>query len=282
LQTDPINNLITATTGDFAHACQAIAGRRQARLTIVTGFTIPSADPPCGETDGPLGALYVARALWPLGIPVTIATDGTTLNAMKAGVVAADLLTPVVELPVDTIAFEAEFHKQVGTFNILLSIERVGPAADGRCYSMRGRDMTALTRPAHRLFTKPLPGVSTIAIGDGGNEIGMGKIPAETIHRNIPEGDKVACRVPADRLIVAGISNWGAYALATGIRWLRHAPYDSTLFDATEERRLLRIMVEAGPLIDGVTLKRDMTVDGLSFENYSAPLQQMGELVGAL
>ena len=56
----------------------------------------------------------------------------------------------------------------------------------------------------------------TIGIGDGGNEIGMGKIPHETIVKNIPNGDLIHCRVPTDHLIVAGVSNWGAYALAAG------------------------------------------------------------------
>ena len=44
-------------------------------------------------------------------------------------------------------------------------------------------------------------------LGDGGNEIGMGKIPHETIVKNIPNGDLIHCRVPTDHLIVAGVSN---------------------------------------------------------------------------
>ena len=46
----------------------------------------------------------------------------------------------------------------------------------------------------------------------------MGKIPWDVIRRNIPRGGLVACRVPADHLIVCGISNWGAYGLAAGVR----------------------------------------------------------------
>jgi hypothetical protein len=55
-----------------------------------------------------------------------------------------------------------------------------------------------------------LPAVTTIGIGDGGNEIGMGKIPWEVIRRNIPGGGRIACRVPTSFLLVCGISNWGA------------------------------------------------------------------------
>src|SRR5262245_503732 len=77
LRADPNDNLITATAGDFAAACHSIADTPHARLAVVTGFTIPGTDPPCGETDGPLGALFLARALAPLGIGVALASDGT-------------------------------------------------------------------------------------------------------------------------------------------------------------------------------------------------------------
>jgi hypothetical protein len=79
-------------------------------------------------------------------------------------------------------------------------------------------------------------GRTTIGIGDGGNEIGMGKLPWETIRRNVPQGGLVACRVPTDYLIVCGVSNWGAYALGAGVRRLRSAPPDPALFDPERER----------------------------------------------
>ena len=46
----------------------------------------------------------------------------------------------------------------------------------------------------------------------------MGKMSWDVIRRNIPNGGLVACRVPADQLIVCGVSNWGAYGLAAGVR----------------------------------------------------------------
>jgi hypothetical protein len=118
----------------------------------------------------------------------------------------------------------------------------------------------------------------TIGIGDGGNEIGMGKLPWDTIRKNIPNGGRVACRVPADHLIVAGVSNWGAYALAAGVRRLRAAPPDLSLYDVAREEELLRLMVEAGLLVDGVTGEPTATVDGLTFERYGQVLRQVGEL----
>jgi hypothetical protein len=146
---------------------------------------------------------------------------------------------------------------------------------------MRGLDITAQTAPAHLLFEAVkahAPAVTTIGIGDGGNEIGMGKIPWDVIRRNIPRGGLVACRVPTDHLIVCGVSNWGAYGLAAGVRLLRGAaPGD--LFDVERERALLERMVEGGPLVDGVTGKPTATVDGLTFERYAEPLRRLAELV---
>src|SRR5258708_29221436 len=119
---------------------------------------------------------------------------------------------------------------------------------------MRGRDVTD-----HMLVVMPLlepgadgrPRSTTIGIGDGGNEIGMGKMPGETIERNIPNGRQIACRVATDHLIVAGISNWGAYALAGGVALVRGQKLDPALFDIETERKILHVMVERGPLVDG-------------------------------
>ena len=160
----------------------------------------------------------------------------------------------------------------------LIALERVGPSQAGRCYSMRGRDITAHMTPAHRLFEGDHV-FTTIGIGDGGNEIGMGKIPAEVIGRNIPNGEVIACRIPTDHLVVCAVSNWGAYALAAGVALLRGAKLDPSLFDVEREREYLRIMVEQGPLVDGVTAQPTVTVDGLSFEEYVKPLAHIKELL---
>ena len=38
-------------------------------------------------------------------------------------------------------------------------------------------------------------------------------------------------------------------------------------------------MVEAGPLVDGVTAEPTVTVDGLTFERYAQVLRRVGEVV---
>src|SRR6266567_3684118 len=62
LARNPHDNLFTATAGDFAAACRSIAEHKHPWLALVTGFLIPTADPPAFETDGPLGAVFLAEA----------------------------------------------------------------------------------------------------------------------------------------------------------------------------------------------------------------------------
>ena len=140
-----------------------------------------------------------------------------------------------------------------------------------RCHTMKGRDITEEMAAAHLLFeeaARQTPRVTTIGIGDGGNEIGMGKIPWSIIRRNIPNGGLVACRTPTDHLIVCGVSNWGAYGLAAGVRILRGASLEEDLFDPEREKATLEVMVEKGPLVDGVSGLPTPTVDGLSNDVY--------------
>jgi D-glutamate cyclase len=297
LRADPARNLVTETAGDFRAACAHLAGASSPGLAIVTGFLIPTADPPAGETDGPLGAVFLARALVPLGFRVGIAADPFCVPALNAGLSACGLKegVKVISLPSPAMArkmtpdeYCRRFVEATGDLKMthLLAIERVGPSHGraqvppehrDRCHTMRGRDITDAMSPAHWLFEAEL-GAKTIGIGDGGNEIGMGKIPWEVINANIPQGGLVACRVATNHLIVAGVSNWGAYALAAGVCALRGVRPDPRLFDPDEERRILTVMVEQGQLVDGVLARPSVTVDGLTWEQYSAVLPRLGGL----
>jgi hypothetical protein len=313
LRSDPARNLITETAGDFQAACRSIVATAHAAMAVATGFYIPHVRPPCGETDGPLGALFLARALTRLGIPVALATDAFCVAALRAGLEACDLAeaVPLVTLPAEAESAEAYWDRFVKRANLphplthLIALERVGPshtpasisrhagpveeflrdvpaAHHDRCHTMGGRDITDWTSPAHLLFeaaSRVAPSVVTLGIGDGGNEIGMGKVPWHIIRRNIPGGATVACRVSTDHLIVSGVSNWGAYGLGAGILALRGQRAAQDLFDESRERELLRIMVERGPLVDGLTGKATISVDGLQLERYLEPLRQFGAIL---
>jgi D-glutamate cyclase len=320
LRTDPSRNLVNACPQDFATACRSLASHPHPVLGVVTGFFIPTATPPCGETDGPLGALFLARALVPIGVPIVLATDAFCAPALHAGLAACALQdrVQVIVLPAPDQArgmTPDEYRRSLSApvrndpLTHLLAIERVGPShtvesmkrqAGGtpgepfldflhevpdehqdRCHTMRGRDITDVMSPAHLLFESAPPGLVTLGIGDGGNELGMGKIPWEVIHRNIPNGGRVACRVATAHLIVCGVSNWGAYALAAGVAALRGRRLDPHLFDPDVEQKVLQVMVRHGPLVDGVLGRPSATVDGLTWGQYSAVLTRLAHVLNS-
>ncbi len=68
--------------------------------------------------------------------------------------------------------------------------------------------------------------ISTIGIGDGGNEIGMGKVHKRVID-HIENGQQIASAVTTDHLITAGVSNWGASALVAALYILNQCPVHS-------------------------------------------------------
>ncbi|VTR99212.1 glutamate cyclase domain-containing protein [Tuwongella immobilis] len=304
LARDPVENLLTVTRDDFAVACQRIAQHPAPRLGIITGFTIPTATPIAAETDGPLGAISLARACLEMGIGVEIVADPNCEAALRAGLMHLGLAdrVPVANIPADREAIRAGAPWTIPPTH-LIPLERVGPghtveslraqpgndlemiaefsrlvpeSERGRCRSMRGIDVTDLVRPAHWLIEEST--LPVIGIGDGGNEIGMGRIGWDIIRRNIPRGELVACRVPAEQLIVAGVSNWGAWALAAGIALLRSHRLADSWYNPQVEHDLLAVMVEAGPLVDGVIGKPQVTVDGLDWPTYVRPLQQLEAL----
>jgi hypothetical protein len=275
LARDPHDNLLTACPGDLAAACRSIANTDKASLAVITGFYIASATPPAFETDGPLGAVFLARALLPSDVQVGLVTDSWCIPALLAGINFCNLAPSVTVQRVVT--------EPIGPVTHVLAIERVGPNDQGQCFTMRGRDVTEFTEPAHTMFrgeanTSRPP---TIGIGDGGNEIGMGKIAHETIVKNIPNGDLIHCRVATDHLIVCGVSNWGAYALAAGVYILRGVKPPADLFDPDREREILEVMVREGPLVDGATGKQTATVDGLSWDEYVKPLVRIREILAS-
>ena len=143
----------------------------------------------------------------------------------------------------------------------VIAIERCGPGADGRHRNMRGADVSAHAAPLDLLF-KAGPW-RTVAIGDGGNEIGMGTVPRRLIAEHVPLGEVIGCVVPADHLITAGVSHWGAYGLLAALAMLRSDWTGAMLasLDPALDRSVVEAMVRDGPAVDGVSLQRTATID---------------------
>lgn len=267
-----IGALVDAAAGGLERAAGALADARA--VTILTGFYIHRAVPPAAETDGPIGAVFLARALAERGVSVRVVTDGPCAPVVRAALDAHGLRAsvPLEVVAVDRFAggetLEVVLARHMAAPpSHVVSIERCGPGVGGVPRNARGEDVRAYTAPLERFFVPP---AYRIAIGDGGNELGMGALSPELIAAHVAHGEQVACRVPADALIVAGVSNWGGAALALLVGGARAAAH----VGGAAHDRLLAAIAAAGA-VDGITRAHTRTVDGV-------PANEHRDLVDAL
>ena len=274
-----IDGLFGASKGGLWHAASALTAGTHQSVGILTGFYVPLGTPPAAETDGPVGAAMLAGALTRVGVSCRLVTD----EPCRATCVAALRGT---EVPLDVVPLGGAVDDIVALWRRLgvshaLSIERCGRSADGAPRNMRGEDISAFTTPLDELF---LAGPwQRIAIGDGGNEIGMGSLPASLIGAHVAHGETIACATPADHLIVAGVSNWGAYALIGALAVIREDWRVAMIgwLDPERDGAILQAMVNDGPAVDGVTRQRTLTVDSMPAEVHHAKLRAIRAVVEA-
>ena len=274
-----ISQLVQAVQGQLESATRSIAEHPEPKIAIVTGFFVPTTTPPAAETDGPIGTAILAAVFERSGIPVELVTDENCQSMLH---VARDTMRCTAPVVTVSSAEEVEALKEsyltgADSVSHVLSIERPGPAASGRVRNFKGRDLTDVTAPLHKLFE---PAVSdrayaTIAIGDGGNEIGMGRIDPAVVAGNIANGAEIACVTPCDHLIVSGVSNWGGFALAAGVASLMPRVRESVLEVMTPENcnALLEAIVDRGPAVDAIVGAQQYTIDGLPAQAHDEVLQ---------
>jgi hypothetical protein len=295
LALDPGHRDIAAFSTPGAALSAARALRRARRVLIVTGFTV---EPDMPETDGPPGAAVLGRALRRLGARVTYVTDTINVPLVEAALKTLDEPSEVVVYPggVDgarkLLASEKPTH--------LVAIERPGRNRAGDYLNMRGDSVAAWNAPIDELFIcsgdrepglnrgwpeqgtarlrtrgQPARGGATrlhavrrpvtVGIGDGGNEIGMGAVRAKIARLDALRA-RIATVVPVDHLVVAGVSNWGGYGIVAALARLTG---NDLLHTPEIERRLIEACVAAGAC-DGVTRRREPTVDSLGSDTHAA------------
>ncbi|EAW81442.1 chromosome 14 open reading frame 159, isoform CRA_b, partial [Homo sapiens] len=212
-------------------------------VLITTGFPTHFNHEPPEETDGPPGAVALVAFLQALEKEVAIIVDQRAWNlhqkivedAVEQGVLKTQI--PILTYQGGSVEAAQAFlckngDPQTPRFDHLVAIERAGRAADGNYYNARKMNIKHLVDPIDDLFlaAKKIPGISSTGVGDGGNELGMGKVK-EAVRRHIRHGDVIACDVEADFAVIAGehsdgrpvrpatqgVSNWGGYALACAL-----------------------------------------------------------------
>ena len=255
---------------------KAIAGRKGAVVFIVTGATSlrPGLPPHIGETDGPAGAVALARSLaLACGVAPILLTDPGQATMLSQAAQSLGLYT----LPPEAVILQATETAHAGAVAVLeiaasgeeadaqavqwieayspvaaIAIEKASPNDKGVFHNSSKVDTTIGKARAERIFQRlRAAGTLTIGIGDGGNEIGMGAI-REELAQCFPElarcacpcGGEVLASEPTDCLITAAVSNWGGYALSAYLSYMRKMPYAA--HSSERERRLLEGCARAG------------------------------------
>ena len=238
------------------------------KAIILTGFYILSAG--AAETDGPIGAIAIGNALKKIGYQVTYITDEFSQPPIKKVLSADDNLEIFPMQNHEQSAITAD--KMISDLNpsLIISIERCGPTVDGDYLNSRGKKIEEFNSKTEYLLNNNIP---SIGIGDGGNEIGMGKL--KHIIKNSTELSNPPCITTTDLLIPASTSNWGGYGLVAGVSKITNK---NLLPSIPEDEKLIKDFVDAGG-VDGITATSSYKVDSFELEVNSSILNRLHKLI---
>ncbi len=291
-------------------AADALLAVPEGGTVIVTTGSVSRAwiSPEIGENDGPSGAAAIVRALGlsrhatcillaeqallkPIEAVTTVA--GACAVPLEAAHIAAQdksQLTVVMQAyPTEDDQGKAKAVELLDTLSpdLLFSTERVGRNENGIYYNMRGRDYGMGRARIDYLFDEALNWkIPVVAVGDGGNEIGMGKV-ADAVQTHVPYGARGDCPcgggigavTSADVLVTAAVSNWGCTAIAAA---MAARTGDSRLLHTPEsEGRLIETMVSQG-LINSTHGIVDPNVDGIAKTTHIAVAELCQSIVGGV
>ena len=235
------------------HECRGV-------VLIGTGFPVVETF----ETDGPVGAIAFYETLEKLGATPILICGKPISQALAQRF-------RVYEIHVgDDRRRQHEAQHALTAFrpDAVISIERPGQAADGEYYNMRGESISAYTACFDNFMN--LCQCRTIAIGDGGNEIGMGNVSKALEQLNI-----VPSVTTCDELIVADVSNWGAYGIISFLSVWEQRDFLSEIVPLD----ILRYISELGS-VDGVTRVNQHTEDGLDVSEGESVLLELRRACG--
>lgn len=212
---------------------------------LTTGFYVAG----YAETDGPVGTAMLALALSHLGFEPVILTDKFCEGFFEP----LGLQTRYLRIH----AGEEEMKRLIDDDRPagMISIERCGINSRNDYENMRGISIKENTAPCDEIFRMALlRGIPTVGVGDGGNEIGMGNVQ-EIIAQKL---SLVPCIVKCTYLVIASVSNWGAYGLCAALSVLTGR---KLMQDIEWVEAFLNRTVAIGS-VDGVTHERIAHVDG--------------------
>lgn len=279
-------------------AADALMSVPEGGTVILTTGSVSRAwiTPDLGENDGPSGAAAIARALvLERNVTCIMLCEDTLLPAIRsvcqtAGLFPVSLeqaaiarsdksLATIVMMPYATEdrAGQDQAIQLLDDLkpDLLFSTERVGRNVKGVYHSMRGIDYGMGRARVDLLFDEALNrDIPVVAVGDGGNEIGMGKV-ADHVIAHVPYGDVCQCGCGAgigavtscDVLVTAACSNWGCTAITAA---MAARAKNSNLLHTPEREALLLDAMVANGLINSTHGLVDDNVDGFPRQSHIA------------
>lgn len=236
-------------TDNYAEgAAKDILSWKKGNILLATGFYVSG----FAETDGPAGTVFLALALKSLGYNPVIVTDFFAKGFFEYKDIEAVYMSFGEEKA--WCEYILAKYNPVG----LISIERCGKNLDGKYANMRGVDISETTSKVDILFEMAYGKIPTIGVGDGGNEIGMGNM-AHVITEKLSLNP---CVVKVDRLVIATVSNWGAYAITA---YLEKLSGKKVFMGFDDVLAYISKTVDIGS-VDGVLKQRVVSVDGFSMD----------------
>jgi hypothetical protein len=229
-------------------------------IFIGTGFPVVDTF----ETDGPVGSIALYESLEALGANPIIVCGKPISEALSDKYRVHEIRVG------DNDQREQEALDALEKYQpeAIISIERPGQAADGGYYNMRGESISPRTACFDTFLN--LSQCPTIAVGDGGNEIGMGNVIEALKGLNI-----VPCTTTCDELIVADVSNWGAYGIISFLSiW-----NERDLLKEIKPLDILKYISSLGS-VDGVTRINQLTEDGLAVTEGESVLLELRQACG--
>lgn len=236
---------------------------------ILTGFVLYPYNK--AETDGIISSVLLASALKKaFGVKTVIVCPDEAVNAVIR-------LSTLVDADVGIIVFTKEREKAEefsegiisnGLPKAVISIECPSANLKGRYHNAGGVDVSELEAKTDILFDMLVKkGVPNIAIGDLGNEIGMGTI-SECVESVIPSDCEccgkggITAKTKADNIITATVSDWGCYALICMLAYITGKPeimhnsvFQEKMMVTAAENGLIDMTGEHIPAIDGFGVK---------------------------
>lgn len=195
--------------------------KRGDRVFILSGFVLPPWNK--AETDGIVSAVLLSRALVEgLGAEPVVVCPKECAEAVKAMAECLGISVHMEIFTTDAAYAALQADQLIGDYSpvAVVSIECPGSNGCGVYHNATGVDVTALEPKQDVLFKKLQAfGVLNIAIGDLGNEIGLGAIE-ETLKAYIPKGETIGVETKTDNLITATVSDWGCYAMIAAMAFL--------------------------------------------------------------